>query len=46
MMNLVSDKASVFQPAVTEESQEGFYVRADTDHTWTLESFLWSWAMS
>ena len=46
MMNLVSDKVSVFQPAVTEESQGGFYVRADIDHTWTSESFLWGWAMS
>ena len=46
MMNLVSDKVFVFQPVVTEESQGGFQVRADIDHIWTLESFLWGWAMS
>ena len=46
MMNLVSDKVFVFQPVVTEKSQGGFQVRADIDHIWTLESFLWGWAMS
>ena len=46
MMNLVSDKVFVFQPVVTEKSQGGFQVGADIDHIWTLESFLWGWAMS
>lgn len=49
MMSLVSDKAFVFYPEVTEESSgvgRDFIVGPEIDNMWMLESSLWGWSIS